>query len=201
MKKGLGISPQIILLIAGFLLFVLAMVMVFHTAWPWVRYGIFSPCWASTMSSVNKLSNPRMYEKPQTIEVGDCLSVLAFKNKADLEEFNEKIFDEFEKYAECPEDKESYIIAIPRVSDDVEAGGNPLHWPKAGAEKAWEYVKKIWREKMGGIKPYCKGFDKPISNTVEREAPEEGTNYYCMTVIESESSYRVSIANGKCEEE
>ncbi len=197
-------AATITVILVIFSLFVLAIVLtvVFLRVWPTFRYGVFSPCWASTVTDVNLLSNPGIFGEKQNITVGDCVSSFAFINKGELEDFNYRINDRFDKYAKCPDDKKSFIIAIPIISEDIGLK-NPFKWPQA----AWEKAKELWKGWLGGIKPHCKGLDANLiikTNLKEAEdgvieSPGEGkADFYCISVKKADEIYEINILEGKC---
>ncbi|RLJ09624.1 MAG: hypothetical protein DRP15_03050 [Candidatus Aenigmatarchaeota archaeon] len=210
MRKG---SIRLSIVIIASLIFLLIVLgIVYYRYAPYFRYGMFSPCWASTVSKINALSTDiKIINKPQVIEVGDCLIEIAFLRKEELFDFEEHVWKDFSKFVNCDVEKESFIIAVPRFGEKREWSWNPFTDVAVAIGKTKDLIEKTWKEKLGGIKPLCVSLSKPIrhpANLDERilRSKSGETVKYCveLKVTDDNKYYDVVIRHlregEKCEE-
>lgn len=174
-----------LIIFAIFLLFSVFAIF-FQEIWPIIRFGIFSPCWGVFVSDMNSVTF--LKSKPHSVTVGDCVDSFNFVNKRQLASSFRSL--------ECPANAEGFLIAIPRFSE-TQSGLKFWLWP----EDLWEEAEQAWKERFGGIRPICKGLNKPFTAVPEPlYGPPSGSITYCIQIIEQETTFDLSIQVGKCVE-
>ncbi len=165
-----------------------------QVVWPLLRYAA-NPCWGVFVSDINSLSIwPWEKEKSVDFHFCDVVGELAFVNKAELEGFEQTINKEYSVAIGCEEDYESYVVGIPKF-EETESGLKFWLWPK----DVWENVEKMWNEKMAGIKPVCRGLEKPFKTKPDPiKGPETGNAIWCVTFGLEKEGYVVSATESKC---
>jgi len=182
-----GITKTMVIVIFSIICLMIVITVVAVKFWPWIRFGIFSPCWASFTTKLNTLSGPDFLRKPQKITIGDCVNGLYFFNKNELESFME------EKGAglDCNEKGKGFIAGTPYFPE-TESGWNIFKLPK----DVWENVVRYWKRNLGGVEAVCKSLDKPFNiNGIEaREGPGTGeTKAFCIRIKKSGDGKRYEL--------
>ncbi len=120
-----GQDRSMLLVIFSITLLVIVLVFFVYSIYPYLRYGMFSPCWAGFASDLGSFSNIEFLRKPQTITVGECASAIMFVNKDVPRDY----FEGLEGYMDelnCKSEGASYIIGFPRSNSDS-IGWNPFN--------------------------------------------------------------------------
>jgi hypothetical protein len=193
MKKGIA-HTFVIFTIFAVLMVGIVIYFFFTQGWPLIRYAL-NPCWGLFVSDINSFEIwPWEKEKSVDFHFCDVVGELAFVNKEELQEFKEEISEEFAKVIECEPDYASYIIGLPYF-EETKSGLKFWLWPK----DIWENVVKWWKEKMGGIKPVCKGLEKPFKVKPDPiKGPKTGNTIWCVTFSLEKDGYNVDAKEDKC---
>lgn len=192
-KKRKGEETNMIIIIGALVLLLITIGIWFYTAWPWIRYGALSPCWAGAVSNTDTLAGFDLIRKPQTIVLGDCISAIYFINEEDIEKKSKEIGEDFSKYLDCDSGGKSYVITVPLLPDN-EYGWNIFKWPA----KALENMRSSFLETFG-VKAYCTILSRERSFKNPRPY-KQGT--YCFDIAKDKETptYIVYYCDGKCNE-
>ena len=195
MAKQMKGSVVTVLMIAGGILILLSILFIGISVYQTVRWG---PCWASFNQNLGEvetsLEQKLMTQESDrvTVTMGECVGLLAFVNKEDLDEIET---EGLSNALNCPSG-EGFIIGLPYF-EETASGLRFWRWHKDIAEN----IMKSWEEKVKGIGPLCKGLDKKFSELEPIKGPGEGkTKTLCLELSKlGDDKYGISYGVGACE--
>ena len=185
-RKGFG-SNQIMVVFFGVIMIILVITGVSYAFGPLVRFGPFSPCWGSFVSSFNVMTGIEILRNPQEIRVGECVNSIHFVNRDNVAKVAEELGY---WWLDCEPDHPSYVIGIPWAGEEGTSFWDYFSWDKQVKQRVAEW----WEKEMGGIKPVCKGLDKPFREEEHIRGPGlSASATYCMGLKKDGEYYIAKI--------